>query len=127
PSYGTQSGDRTALAEARGDDEVAARGVRLCTQGCDRGRRMLQVGIHHADPGGAGSCDSGDDCASEPAVALAGLTMDHGDLELATGPGLDDRLRGGVIRVVDHDELGVNAGERLVEADDEIADDGLLV
>ena len=48
-------------------------GLGLGAQLCDRSRRVLKVGVHHADPGGACRRDSCDDRAAESAVALAGL------------------------------------------------------
>jgi hypothetical protein len=53
--------------------------------------------------------------------------VDERDFERAPGAALDDHLGGSVVRVVDHDQLGVDARERLVEVVDEGADDCLLV
>ena len=54
--------------------------------------------------------------------------MDDGDVDArAAAPRSIHDAGRIVVRVVDDDELGVNAGERLVEAVDERADDRLLV
>ena len=74
---------RAAVAEARGrrrDHCSAPRPVRA--ELCDRRRRMLQVGVHDAHPGGASSRDACDHGAAQAAVSLAGRAVDERDLEV---------------------------------------------
>ena len=126
-AHGTQPGDRATRAEARRDHEIALGRIRLLTQRRDRCRWVLEVGIHDADPRSSGGCDPRDHCTAQPAVPLALLTVNERDFERAPGPALGDDAWSCVVRVVDHDQLGVHAGECLVEALDEGADDRLLV
>ena len=106
---GAQPGDRTAFAEARRDHEVAVRALRLLAQRRDGSRRMLEIRIHDAHPGGASGRDSRDHGTAEAAVPLAGRAVDDRDLEACGGAPLGHDRGRIVVRIVDDDELGVDA------------------
>jgi hypothetical protein len=92
-----------ALTETARDDEVRGLLDRVEQQLLEDLRRVLEVGVHHADPVRGGRPHALDHRTAETANTVFGCPVDqvHVDLRLDCA----DHVRRIVIRVVDEDDL----------------------
>ena len=101
------------------DDQVHVRVAHPINEEMDDLRRMLQVSVHHADPGGPRPLHAGQHRSAQPAAAIAALTVQKRDLERRS---LSERLhdvRRGVFAVVDDDHLQRRADPEPLQAFDQ--------
>ncbi len=106
--------------------------VRVVPQGgaCEAGGvrgRVLEVGVHDEDPLARRVPGTGDDGGREAAAAPAGLAVQQAHRHLAAGRLAREDGGSGVVAVVDHEDLGVQAGEQRAELAEERPDVLLLV
>ena len=81
---------------------------------------MLQIGVHHADPGAIGDACCGDDRSAKPAHALfrSALHKRDADGRVRNDPG--DNVGGVIVAVIREDDLQRHAvGERFEAVDEQ--------
>jgi hypothetical protein len=81
---------------------------------------MLQIAIHHDDPGGAGNAEAFDDGATEAAPPLIRLSMHQQDVPCRSASSHFDGLIRPVVAVIHEDDFHVPIREYVVEATDQL-------
>ena len=86
---------------------------------------MLQVSVHHGDDFTAGHLETSAHCSPQAALALTGYSVHKADFRVGKHR-LADRGAGAVVRVIDEDELPIQATgqERTLQPRDQRRDIG---
>ena len=123
----TELAHAALLAEATGDDRVHVAGERAQDDLLEDLGRVLEVGVHHADPWRVRGTHAGEHRAAEPADALLTLAVDqpHGALRRTGGD--QHGVGSAVVGVVHEDDLHREPGRHGLEPGHELADVLLLV
>src|SRR3954454_6463728 len=110
-----------------GDDEVEAPGTRLSEHPLDELRRVLEIAVHHADPGASREPHPLDDRAAQPVAPAFGRSLHQPDWPRGGSGDAAPLVGGAVVGVVDEDDLELLVRQDHPEPRAEGADVALLV